>query len=68
MIWQTRTLATFISATVETEGENTLLAQAQMIGVKPDEEETKAANDPGVGSYERFFSTFGNPRRWAGNQ
>lgn len=72
MTWQTKILATFIAATVPVEkaGDvNPLLEAAQNIGEKNDEKKTVAAKEPGengIGSYERFMSTFGTPQRWAG--
>jgi hypothetical protein len=60
----------FIAAGVETEGENTLLVEAEKIGQKPGEEKTttKANTEPVEGSYERFMATFSNPARWAGGR
>jgi hypothetical protein len=64
-------LATFIAATVPVEkaGDvSPLLEAAKQIGEK-DDDKTAADNTPGengVGSYERFMSSFGSPARWAG--
>lgn len=70
MIWQTRTLAAFVAATVNGEGENQLLTEALNIGVKTSvKEETPTAQkrpEPNEGSYERFMTSFGSPQRWAG--
>ncbi len=72
MNWQTRTICTFVAATVPVEKEgdvNPLLEQAQTIGLDPSDEKketTPAKAEPKVGSFERFMSTFGNPGRWAG--
>lgn len=51
---------------------NPLLEQAQQVGVDEASDQDVTArgrdtvNDPPVGSYERFMSSFGNPARWAG--
>ncbi len=72
MIWQTRTLAAFVAATVNGEGENQLLTEALNIGVKnstkKDDDSTTPQKrpEPNVGTYERFMSSFGSPQRWAG--
>jgi hypothetical protein len=75
MKWQTKVLATFVAATVPVESAgdvSPLLEAAKTIGDPPTDEddETTAAkpgvNEPVVGSYERFMSTFGTPQRWAG--
>lgn len=76
MTWSTRTISTFVAATVPVEkaGDvNPLLEAAQQIGQEPrSDEEIEASrheqrvNEPKVGSYESFMSTFGNPQRWAG--
>lgn len=71
-MWQTRTICTFVAATVPVEkaGDvNPLLEQAQQVGITADNKQAESDNKPGeptVGSYERFMATFGNPRRWAG--
>lgn len=70
MIWQTKTLASFIAATVEFEGENLLLAEAMNIGNPVADEGTEkrtAASEPNEGSFENFMQTFGSPSRWAGS-
>lgn len=70
-------LATFVAATVPVEqaGDvNPLLEAAKTIGDPPTEDQEDmpdtdkrpAVNEPVVGSYERFMSTFGTPQRWAG--
>jgi hypothetical protein len=70
--WETRTICTFVAATVPVEkaGDmNPLLELAQAIGEPPQPDEPDAkpkTTEPTAGSYERFMSTFGNPRRWAG--
>lgn len=75
MTWSTKTISTFVAATVPVEkaGDvNPLLEAAQQIGMdaRSDEEREAArkeiVNEPKVGSYESFMSTFGNPQRWAG--
>lgn len=75
MKWQTRLICVYTAATVQVEKEgdkNPLLESALKIG----EDETdsddndapaKPLNDPDVGSYERFMSTFGSSARWAGH-
>lgn len=52
---------------------NELLEAAKQIGEEPQNSEERElaqhdarVNDPAVGSFERFMSTFGNPRKWAG--
>jgi hypothetical protein len=71
MIWQTRTLAQFVAATVPVENAgdtNELLEQAKQIGQPAedtDEQHPTAAENP-PGSFERFMGSMANPRRWAG--
>jgi hypothetical protein len=71
-------LATFVAATVPVESAgdvNPLIDLAQKIGEDnpdSDDDSTMAASERvsqdenGVGSFERFMSTFGAPSRWAG--
>ncbi len=74
MKWSTRTICTFVAASVPVEkaGDvNPLLEAASKVGMDDSSDEEKQAdkspsNEPAVGSYERFLSTFGNPARWAG--
>jgi hypothetical protein len=63
----------FIAATVpiEKEGDvNHLLEAAKSVGDPPGKEEQEAKpqelNENGIGSYERFMTSFGAPARWAG--
>lgn len=61
MQWQTRTLASFVAATVPTEEgvENPLLREAQRIGLPADAELAQpAASEPQPGSYEKFMMAF----------
>lgn len=77
MKWQTRTISTFVAATVPMEkaGDvNPLLEAANQIGLdhQQSDEEKAAAQDtakgePTTGSYERFMMTFGSPKKWAGH-
>ncbi len=69
LIWQTRTLATFVAATVPVEKEgdaSPLLDEAQRIGLTDSQAQTQknTTREPGTGSFERFMGSFGNPRRW----
>lgn len=69
MIWQTRTLATFVAATVPVDnpGESSpLLEQAQAIGEAPSDKNDNADEGNPNGSFERFMGSFGTPARWAG--
>lgn len=80
MTWQTRTICTYVAASVpvETEGEvSQLLESALKVGlpVKKDEEkqveawtpdQPSEAREPKQASFERFMGSFGNPRKWAG--
>jgi hypothetical protein len=79
MIWQTRTLATFVAATVpvETKGDvSPLMDAALLIGVNdtavvdsediPTQTQKVRVAEPNVGSYEAFMTSFGAPTRWAG--
>jgi hypothetical protein len=80
LIWQTRTICTFVAATVpvESEGDDSaLLTAARNIGMPddtttgPDEpaerpQPAQTAPEPPVGSYESFMSSMANPSRWAG--
>lgn len=74
-MWQTRTLATFIAATVPVEKDgdvSPLLDAAKAIGEPAEDrhmtpsDRPGSVNEPAAGSYERFMSTFGSPARWAG--
>lgn len=70
-MWQTRTLAGFIAATVPTqEGEdNPLLALAESIGRSgedPVEPVATEAAQPAPGTFEAFLGSFATPTRWAG--
>ncbi len=61
MFWQTRTLASFIAATVPVEGhDNPLMDAAREIGEPRTEEDAgdrkPAAPEPRVGSYEALMS------------
>lgn len=76
MKWQTKVICTFVAATVPVEkaGDiNPLLEAARQIGEEDDSDDNMTAadrspstNENGVGSYERFMSSFGSPARWAG--
>lgn len=71
-MWQTRTICTYVAATVPVDGDNPLLESAQHIGDPPDEstDDTKTAGterpEPNPGTFEAFMSSFGSPRKWAG--
>lgn len=73
-MWQTRTLAIAVAATVpvETKGEvSPVMEWAQSIGdptvaVETDEKSTQV--DPSPGTYEAFMGSFGAPSRWAGGR
>lgn len=76
MKWQTRTISTFVAATVPMDkaGDvNPLLEAANQIGVDASTDEEKeaaqatATGEPTTGSYERFMMTFGSPKKWAGH-
>ncbi len=68
-MWQTRTLATFIAATVPTESEtNPLIEAAERIGIEDDGSLGEApTSEPPIGSYEQLVSIFGNPKAWRSN-
>ncbi len=72
-MWQTRTLCTFVAATVPVEkagDESPLLESARRIGLPADaapaDENTSAsaADRSRPGDYERFLASFGNPTKW----
>lgn len=71
-MWQTRTICTFVAATVPVENPtdtNELVEQAKRIGIpdnQPAHDPQQQAAEPKPGTYETFMSTFGNPMRWAG--
>jgi len=52
--------------------ENPLMAEAMRIGqpqdetAQSDQPATRPVNEPNVGSFESFMSSFGAPGRWAG--
>jgi hypothetical protein len=77
LLWQTRTLATYIAATVPVESKNDtnqLLEMAQRIGLSEEqhaaltatapETKTPTSKEPTAGSFEAFMGSFGNPNRW----
>ena len=71
-MWQTRTICTFVAATVPVENagdESPLLDAARVIGLEgtqKTEEHESTPNEPQPGSFERFMTSFGSPARWAG--
>ncbi len=70
MIWQTRTVSTFVAAAAPISvpgGGNPLYDAAREIGLTPADKAEKSTVEPRDGTFERFMSSFGAPGRWAGS-